>query len=71
MVIDLAVGRELGATSAEHAWRTRPLMTIVQEPQTSSRQAASQTTGATVLPSVVTGSFWICSSALLTFICGR
>jgi hypothetical protein len=56
---------------AEQAWRTLPLISIVHEPQTSSRQAASQTTGATSAPPVVRGSFWICWSALCTFICGR
>ena len=39
----------------EHACRTRPLITIVHEPQTSSRQLASNTTGATRLPCRVTG----------------
>jgi hypothetical protein len=58
------------STSAEHAWRTLPLTSIVQAPQTSSRQHESQTTGATFLPSAVTGAFWISMSALMTFICG-
>src|SRR5437762_7511624 len=35
---------------AEHDWRTLPLMTIVHEPHTSSRQTDSHTIGATVWP---------------------
>src|ERR1700694_5861112 len=57
--------------SAEQACRTFPLMFIVQEPQTSSRQAASQAGGVVVLPSAVRGSRWICISTEMTFALGR
>src|SRR5208282_4451288 len=43
------------SASCEQPCRTRPLITIVHEPQTSSRQLASNTTGATRLPWRVTG----------------
>ena len=43
------------STRAVQACRTRPLMTIVQAPQTSSRQLQSQATGATRSPSTVVG----------------
>src|SRR5882672_6982370 len=57
--------------SAEQACRTLPLITIVQEPQTSSRQAASQAGGVVVFPSAVTGLRWICISTEMTLALGR
>ena len=42
---------------AEHAWRTRPLISMVHEPHTSSRQLASYAIGATARSAVVTG--WV------------
>src|SRR6266478_6093157 len=56
---------------AEHACRTLPLITIVQEPQTSSRQAASQAGGVVLFPSAVTGLRWICISTEITLALGR
>ena len=55
------------STSAEQACRTRPLMTIVQAPQTSSRQLQSQATGATCVPSTVVAMAAIRCSTLITF----
>src|SRR5712691_11340539 len=57
--------------SAEQACRTLPLITIVQEPQTSSRQAASQAGGVVLFPSGVTGLRWICISTEMTLALGR
>ena len=45
-------------------------MTIVQAPQTSSRQLQSQATGATFLPSAVVAWAAIRCSTLMTFISG-
>src|SRR5207248_3008464 len=56
---------------AEQACRTLPLMIIVQDPHTSSRQAASQAGGVVVFPSVVTGLRWICISTEMTLAFGR
>src|SRR4051794_27589580 len=61
---------EILSMSAEHACRTLPFTSIVHDPQTSSRQLASHTTGATALPLASTGFFWISINALMTFICG-
>src|SRR2546430_13943012 len=44
---------------------------MVQDPHTSSRQAASQAGGVVVFPSVVTGLRWICISTEMTFAFGR
>jgi hypothetical protein len=55
---------------ALHDCLTFPLMIIVHEPHTSSRQTHSQTTGATFLPSLVTGCFWISINAATTFMWG-
>lgn len=52
---------------AVQACRTRPLMIIVQAPQTSSRQLQSQATGATGLPSAVRPKAAIFCRALITF----
>ena len=52
------------------AWRTRPLMSIVQAPQTSSRQLHSQATGAHGLPSAVVPRAAIFCSTLITFMSG-
>src|SRR6267143_7017038 len=52
---------------AEQACRTLPLTFMVQEPQTSSRQAWSQTGGGTRLPAVVTGLRWISIRTEMTF----
>src|SRR6266481_6374654 len=51
----IVTGPPSPSASCEHPWRTRPLITIVHDPQTSSRQLASNTTGATRLPCRVTG----------------
>src|ERR1044072_9615785 len=45
--------------SAEQDWRARPLMIIVQMPQTCSRQFMFQTGGVVFRPSRVTGFFLI------------
>ena len=50
----------------EQDWRAVPLMTMVQAPQTSSRQPESQTTGVDRLPSAVTGSAAICFRTAMT-----
>src|SRR5260221_6491037 len=57
--------------SAEHACLTLPLMFMVQEPHTSSRQAASQAGGVVFFPSAVTGLRWICISTEMTLALGR
>ena len=56
------------STKAEQAWRTRPLMTIVHAPHTSSRQLQSQATGATRLPSTVVALAAMRCRTLITFI---
>src|SRR5215475_8379066 len=56
---------------AEQACRTLPLITMVQDPHTSSRQAASQAGGVVRLPSEVTGLRWICIKTEITFALGR
>src|SRR5215213_5029713 len=45
--------------SAEHDWRTRPLITIVQMPHTCSRQFICQTGGVVRSPALFTGFIWI------------
>src|SRR4051812_41017425 len=65
------IGSVRWAISAEHAWRTFPLITMVQDPQTSSRQAASQAGGVVCFPSAVTGLRWICISTEITLALGR
>src|SRR6185503_11589446 len=45
--------------SAEHDCRTRPFITIVQMPQTCSRQFICQTGGVVRSPALFTGFFWI------------
>ena len=55
------------STSAEQACRVRPLISIVQAPQTSSRQLQSQATGAVFLPSSVSACAAIFCSTLITF----
>src|SRR5260370_38520742 len=59
------------AISAEHACRALPLMFMVQEPHTSSRQAASHAGGVVLRPSAVTGLRWICISTEMTLELGR
>src|SRR4051794_41631788 len=44
---------------------------MVQEPHTSSRQAASQAGGVVFLPSAVTGLRWICINTEMTLALGR
>ena len=51
------IGCSSSSMSEQHAWRALPLMTIMQAPQTFSKQLHSQVTGGTVLPSTVTGFF--------------
>jgi len=58
------------STRAVHAWRTRPLITIVHAPHTSSRQLHSQATGATRRPSAVHERAAIFWSTLITFMSG-
>src|SRR5678816_4626370 len=58
------------STSAEQDCRTLPLTSIVQAPQTSSRQCASQATGVVFLPSAVTGFRWISMRQKITFMPG-
>jgi hypothetical protein len=58
------------STSAEQAIRVRPLMSIVQDPQTSSRQEQSQATGGTRRPSCVLAWAAIFWSTLITFMFG-
>src|SRR2546423_1184078 len=65
------MGRVSLSINAEQACRTLPLMTIVQDPHTSSRQAASQDGGLVFLPSAVTGLRWICISTEMTLALGR
>ena len=70
----IVIGSPFGestSTSAEHACRTRPLITIEHAPHTSSRHTASQQTGATSWPAVVVGYFCTCCRALMTFMFGR
>src|SRR5476649_1465102 len=55
----------------EQACRTLPLMFMVQEPHTSSRQAASQAGGVVFLPSAVTGLRWICIKTEMMLEFGR
>src|SRR5215469_18794565 len=59
------------STSAEHAIFAFPLMTIAQDPQTSSRQLDSYETGVVFLPSRVTGFSAISRRQMITFIDGR
>ena len=61
------IGCSSFAISAEHDCRTRPLMIMVQAPQTSSRQLESHTTGEVALPSAVTGLRWISIRHEMTF----
>ena len=59
------------STSAEHAWRTVPLMIMVQAPQISSRQLQSQTTGVMLsLPEAFAGSAAISCSEEMMFMFG-
>src|ERR1700733_10630050 len=55
---------------AEQAMRARPLMSIAQEPQTSSRQFESYVIGVVALPSRVTGLAAISMSEEITFMPG-
>lgn len=59
------------STRAEQLWRALPLMTMVQAPQTSSRQPLSYTTGVVDLPSVVVGWAAMYCRQEITFIFGR
>src|SRR5712664_289832 len=65
------IGCASWSISAEQACRTLPLITMVQGPQTSSRQAASQAGGVVLFPSAVTGLRWICISTEITLALGR
>src|SRR5579863_8284075 len=56
--------------SAEQAMRARPLISMAQEPQTSSRQFESYVIGVVALPSRVTGLAAISISEEITFIPG-
>src|SRR5512144_106499 len=69
---NFAIGsRTMGCASvsmrALQAWRTLPLMSMVHEPQTSSRQFASQTGAVVFLPSTVTGCRCTSIKAEITF----
>jgi len=55
------------STSAEQAILVRPLISIVHDPHTSSRQQQSQATGATRRPSGVRARAAIFCSTLITF----
>src|SRR6185436_18728792 len=59
------------STSAEHDWRARPLMIIVQMPQTCSRQFMCQTGGVVFSPALFTGFFWISIKHEMTLRFGR
>src|SRR5690242_13950656 len=59
------------STSAEQAWRVRPLMSIVQAPHTSSRHPLSQTGDVVSTPSVVTGWAAMYWRHEMTFMFGR
>lgn len=59
------------STRAEQDCRTRPLITIVQAPQTSSRHPLSQTGGVVSVPSVVTGWAAIHCRQEMMFMFGR
>jgi hypothetical protein len=59
------------STSAEQLWRTLPLITMVQAPQTSSRQPASHTGGVVATPEVVVGLAAMYWRQEMMFICGR
>src|SRR6266852_4744470 len=50
----IRIGCSKWSTSAEHAMRAFPLMTIAHEPHTSSKQLDSYDTGVVCLPSRVT-----------------
>jgi hypothetical protein len=52
---------------AEQLCRTRPLITMVQEPQTSSRHPDSQATGVVAVPEAVVGWAAIHCRTLMTF----
>src|SRR3989338_1493201 len=67
----IVIGWGRWAMRGEQGRRPLPLITIEQEPQTSSRQAASQTTGVVFSPFAVTGRFWISIRQLITFMEGR
>src|SRR3954462_13558794 len=56
------------STRAEQAMRARPLISMAQEPQTSSRQLESYVMGVVGLPSRVTGFAAISISNEITFI---
>src|SRR5688500_14757885 len=62
---------ETFSTSALHAWRTLPLISIVHAPHTSSRHALSQTGVVVCLPAAVTG--WAAThwSTEITFMFAR
>src|SRR6185436_2392948 len=59
------------STRAEHDWRARPLMTIVQMPQTCSRQFMSQEGGVVFFPDLVTGFLRISIRHEMTLRFGR
>src|SRR5260370_24316465 len=59
------------STSAEHAMRALPLMSIAQEPQISSRQFESYEIGVVFFPSRVTGFSAMSRRQIITFIEGR
>src|SRR5258708_16430282 len=59
------------STSAEHAMRALPLMSIAQEPQISSRQFESYEIGVVFFPSRVTGFSAMSRRQIITFMEGR
>src|SRR6267378_839069 len=67
----MRIGSSSWSTSAEHAMRAFPLMTIAHEPHTSSKQLESYDTGVVCLPSRVTGFSAISRRQMITFIDAR
>src|SRR6202007_1511061 len=59
------------STSAEQAMRALPLISMAQEPQTSSRQLESKETGVVFLPSRVTGFAAMSRKQMMMFSDGR
>ena len=63
-------GKEVSGSSVIDC-RTLPLISMVQAPQTSSRQLLSHTIALVCLPSTVTGLRWIAMRHEITFMPGR
>lgn len=65
VMTELPVASRIGLISAVHAWRGLPLMSIEQEPQTSSKHPCSQAIGWTFSFFRLYGFFWISMSAVM------